>query len=115
MTINEVLEVVVDPENSHKFIVAELSDGNGGKRLVVRAPKYVRYELHADILEFLQKEVGSSGLKARCIGGGVISINTEKKTIKIWDDSGEFGEEPDRQETIRMLQVAFPEFSVTSF
>ena len=24
MTINEVLEVVVDPENSHKFIVAEL-------------------------------------------------------------------------------------------
>ncbi|MDO8482682.1 MAG: hypothetical protein Q7S86_02600 [bacterium] len=114
MTLNEVPEVVVDPEDNYKFIVVELTDVNSNKRLVVRAKARPGFKYHSDILDLLCHDVFSSGLKARCIGGGSIEINSQVKTIYIWSYSGDFGREPDRQETVRILQVAFPEFQVTA-
>jgi len=111
MTINEVPEVVIDPAEGYKFIVAELTDGNGGKRLVVRANQDCH--MHRDILALLRREVRPSGLDAHCTGGGRIEIKPAEKTIRIWASSGDFGEEDDRKETVRMLQAAFPEFQVT--
>ena len=67
MTINEVREVVIDPAKGYKFIVAQLTDGNGGKRLVVRANQKCGF--HRDILALLRQEVRPSGLDAHCIGG----------------------------------------------
>ena len=113
MNINDVKEVVVamDKRSDFKFIVAELTDGSGGKRLVVRAN--ANYSHHESILLALQKEVTSSDLNADCVGGGWIRIVHAVKTISICGKSGDFGEEPDRQQTVRMLQAAFPEFQVT--
>src|SRR3989344_9469977 len=110
MTLNDVQEVVIDPSGGYKFIVAKLTDSNGGEKLVVRAQENCGY--HNDILNLLRHEVRPSGLNARCIGGGRIEINPEAKTIRIWSKRGGFGAEPDRQETVRMLQAAFPEFQV---
>lgn len=111
MTITDVREVVIDPAEGYKFIVAQLTDGNGGKRLVVRANQDCSY--HRDILALLRREVRPHGLDAHCTGGGRIEINPTEKTIRIWDSSGDFGEEDDRKETVRMLQVAFPDYQVT--
>ncbi len=69
MTINDVPEVVIDPSDGYKFIVGQLTDGNGGKRLVVRANQDC--SMHYKILAMLAREVQSSGLRANCIGGGV--------------------------------------------
>jgi len=69
MTINEVREVVIDPAKGYKFIVAQLTDGNGGKRLVVRANQKCGF--HRDILALLWQEVRPHGLNAHCTGGGV--------------------------------------------
>ena len=68
MTINDVPEVVVDPSGGHKFIVAKLTDDNGGEKLVVRAHEKCDY--HDDILDLLKDEVRPINLRARCIEGG---------------------------------------------
>src|SRR3989344_6214125 len=111
MDINSVQEVVIDPAEGYKFIVAQLTDGNSGKRLVIRANQDCSF--HRDILALLRQEVRPSGLDAHCTGGGRIEINPAEKTIRIWDSSGDFGVEDDRKETVRMLQAAFPAFQVT--
>ena len=111
MHLDTLQEVVIDPRDGYKFIVANVTDGNGGTRMVVRAKRDCQY--HNDILAILRREVRPLGLNAHCIGGGYIKISPEAKTIRIWDDSGVFGKEPDRQQTVRMLQAAFPEFQVS--
>ncbi len=110
MTPKDVEEVVVDHCGSYKFIVAEVTDENGRMKLVVRANQECEY--HMNILTMLREEVRPSGFNARCIGGGRIKINRNKKTICIWDYSVGFGKEPDRRQTVRMLQAAFPNFQV---
>jgi len=114
MAISDVKDVSIALKDSYKFIVAIVSDGMGGEKMVIRAEKYEDCELHHDILCLLQQEVRPGGLKAHCIGGGRIQVNSEVKTIRIWDDSAAHGKEPNRQETVRMLQVEFPEFQVTA-
>ena len=110
MNLETLQEVVIDRCDSYKFIVANVTDDNDNSKLVVRVNNH--YAIHAEILFILREEVRPLGLKACCIGGGRIEINPEAKTIRIWDKSTGFGEEPDRQQTIRMLQAAYPEFQV---
>lgn len=112
MTINDVPEVVIDSNGGHKFIVAELIDDDGNKRLIVRANQ--QCEEHKNILRLLGEEIKESSLRVYCVGGGHIRINQETKTIRIAGDSALYGTEPDRQKTVSMLQVAFPEFRVTA-
>src|SRR3989344_4238136 len=106
MSINSVPTVKIDSRGGYKFIVAVITDTDGAKLLVVRADESCSY--HRDILSKLRYEVRPLGLDARCIGGGQISINPETKNISIRGSSGDFGVEPDRNETVRMLQEAYP-------
>ena len=110
MTINEVVEVVIDSTGGYKFIVAEVTDGVT-KRLVVRAQENCSY--HRDILDVLRMDLRANRMTARCIGGGHIAIDPVAMTINIWSSSGDFGVEPDRADTVRMLQAAYPEWKVT--
>lgn len=110
MTIDELPEVVIDAFGGRKFIIAQLGDAADNKRLVVRANQECNY--HDDILKLLRQEVRPYGLNAHCIGGGRIEINPETTTIRIWGKSVIFGLEPDRKETVRMLQAAFPDFRI---
>jgi len=113
MYLDALQEVAIDPRDGYKFIVAIVSDGNGNARKVVRANQDC--VLHHEIYALLRQEVKSLDPNARCscIGGGRIEIDLDVRTIKLWADSGEFGKEPDRQETVRILSGAFPEFQVT--
>ena len=112
MEINEVTEVVIDEVGGYKFIVAEIHNENGDKRLVVRANKGCDY--HRVILALLRTDISDFGLSAKCIGGGQINRNSESKIITICGSSGDFGVEPDRSETVRMLERAFPDYQIIS-
>ena len=91
----------------YKFVVLQNEKGEH----VVFADDDRRYGFHRDLLAQYQKE---SGLQAECIGGGRISFDEEEKAIKIWGCSGDFGREPDRKETVQVLQGAYPDFDVTA-
>ena len=68
MNLETLQEVVIDSTGGYKFIVAEVTDGIGASKVVIRANKDCEY--HRDILEKLCEEVQPKGLRARCIGGG---------------------------------------------
>lgn len=84
---------------------------SGEKKQVVRAGEGYKY--HADILILMKRYELKDGLTAKCVGGGRIVVAPVAKIIEIWGRSGDFGKEPDRNETVRMLQAAFPYFTVT--
>lgn len=111
MTLNEVKPVLIDPEGGYKFIIVEVIDLVGERKRVVRASESPRY--HAEILRDMKLYELKDGLTAICVGGGRIVVAPVAKIIEIWGRSGDFGKEPDRNETVRMLQEAFPDFTVT--
>ncbi|MDO8495868.1 MAG: hypothetical protein Q7S43_00225 [bacterium] len=107
MNLDELRDVRIDDRGGYKFIVAKVSDGVTEK-LVVRADENCGY--HRDILRLLRVEAPE--FRISCIGGGGISINPDRKTIVISGSSGDFGREPDRNNTVKMLREAFPDFEV---
>lgn len=119
MAITDVNEVVIEYDvwnpRYEPFIVAKLTDGDTEK-LIVRC--YRNCAVCQDTFEFLQSELQTSGLIINCIGGGRIKTDClyagEVNTMDIWDQSATFGQEPDREQTVRMVQAAFPEFRVSS-
>lgn len=109
-TFTELPEVInYDVENPYKFIVAKLIDSDN-VRIIVRSASEKRCKMHRDILTLLQQEIRDMGLviHCRCIGGGYINIDHQEKKITIYSGSGDFGIEPNREHTVRMLQAAFP-------
>ncbi len=109
ITLSELQSVIIDEVGGYKFIVAKVSEGEASK-LVVRANANCSF--HRDILGLLRHE--ASNLNARCIGGGNIEVDPTNKVIKIWGSSGDFGVEPNRAETVKMLNEAFLEFKIES-
>ena len=101
-------EVVVEPFHDCKYIVVELSNVKGETKIVMRGSKDIKS--HADILEWLEAQTAATSLGVTCIGGGRLKIDHQAKTIEVHDYSDSFGREPDRQQTVRMLESAFPEF-----
>lgn len=106
--------VTIDPVGGNKFILALVTATNGETKLTVWAAAWCEY--HRDILSWASAIAYGGGRAARtkCLGGGRISVDPEKKTVRIWDYSRDFGREPDRGITVRLLKEAFPEYTVTS-
>lgn len=112
-------EVVIDPSGDMKFIVATINGCDDYRnKLFIRASKL--YQDHRSNLFALNYEMenmrrfANRAARAVCIGGGRITINPKKKTILIYGESGDFGKEPDRQQTVKMLQAAYPKFKVVA-
>ena len=107
--LSQLPVVIIDEVEGYKFIVAIVSMGEISK-MVIRANQHC--EFHRDILKNLGFKI--PGLIARCIGGGRINVDPVNKIIKIWGSSGDFGVEPNRAETARLLQEAFSDFNISS-
>ncbi|MEK7535201.1 MAG: hypothetical protein AAB563_02245 [Patescibacteria group bacterium] len=101
-------EVVIDPFYDCKYIVVELSNAKGETKIVLRGSGEIKF--HEDILGWLEAQIATTRLGVACIGGGRLKIDRKEKTIRVYDYSERFGREPDRPQTVRMLQAAFPEF-----
>ncbi|HEY9585464.1 MAG TPA: hypothetical protein VJJ02_02640 [Candidatus Paceibacterota bacterium] len=100
-------QVIIRGNKGYKFVVLKADNGE----TVVFADDDPVYGLHVWLI---RAWIRQSGVGVRCLGGGFIAIDRQIKTITIWGSSGDFGCEPDRQQTARMIRTAFPDFSVTS-
>jgi hypothetical protein len=109
MLLADVPQVGVDYTLGYKFIVVEVADSSGNKKTIVRV-KNQNYEYHKDILVSLKGELEVRGFTCRCLGGGMIKINLREKTFWIGGSSGDYGTEPNRNETLLLLQAEFPDF-----
>jgi len=115
MDINKLRNVIVDEGGFYKYIVATATDAQGRKKQVIRSNKNDSH--HAAIFYKLQQEIKQDinlcGLELKCIGGGKIDIHRETKTFHVHahELSETYGQEPDRNETIRLVKVAFPDFT----
>jgi len=107
--LDEIPTVVIDEIGGYKFILARVSDGAGNEKLVVRACDKPELDYHWKLVRALAHE--SKVLYVECLGGGRISVDPTKKTIRLWDSSGDYGLEP-RQETVKLLKTEFPDFEV---
>lgn len=99
--------IICCPRGGYKFIV--IKNEKGG--MVVYADDDPQFDYHRVLLAEYQND---SGMRARCLGGGQIRFNGEKKTIMISGSSGDFGVEPDRMETVKAIKAAYPDFEVSS-
>ena len=115
MDINKLRNVIVDEGGFFKYIVVMVTDVQGREKRVIRSNKNDRH--HAAIFYKLQQEIKQDinlcGLELKCIGGGKIDIHRKTKTchVQAHEFSGTYGQEPDRNETIRLVKVAFPDFT----
>lgn len=109
MTLDDIPEFVFSSDEDGKFIVVKLKSEESTK-LIVRTGD--RHMYHREILSKLPKEWEDNGILLCCIGGGKISININQKSILLWDYSYKYSKEPDRQETIRLIQSVYPDFKV---
>ncbi len=119
MDIGDVKEVDIADLDNHKltfkFIVVRLHDQNDVRRNIIRAKSSKEMGVsHSTILEGVWSEPGiKDGIDAECIGGGTLYVDHDEKRIIICGQSRDFGEEPNRIETVSMLQGAFPDFQVS--
>jgi len=113
MNIQEIPVVKCIGDEGYKFIVVRVVDTEAKEeKFIIRAHQNLQY--HRNILAWLkEQELGGTGLKSTCIGGGRIRFDHENKTIKIWDRSGDFGKEPERALTVAILQEAYQGYVVS--
>ena len=92
----------------HKFVVLR----NEKNETVVFADDSPKLGYHR---ELRRQYVAENNLNACCLGGGWIRYDAEKKVIQIGGSSGDFGREPDREETVNAIKRAHPDFDVGEF
>jgi len=101
------------PNSQGKFVVARLKGLGcltGHEHLVFRAllgERFVGAVDHFSVVKLLEEEVGHY-YHITILGGGMIGYSSEEeKIIDIWGESQEYGKEPDREETIRIIKQEF--------
>ena len=113
MDINKLRNVIVDEGGFFQYIVAIATDVQWIEKIVMRSNKNDSH--HGMIFYKLQQEIKQDidlcGLELKCVGGGKIDIHRKTKTFHVYRFSESYGKEPDRKETIRLLQEAFPDFT----
>ena len=115
MTLEEVPDVLIDERGGDRFIVLRIAHPSGKEKRVVRANQ--KRVSHLGLLTEFQREELSTFLECdvTCIGGGEIRVDPDEKVIRIFGISAKYGEEPDRQKTVAILQTAYPDFKVLDF
>lgn len=115
MKFADIPAVALELGDERKFIVAELMEPERGEsKIVFRAQRDVL--AHIGLVLDLQDEVQNYGygITVTCIGGGKVVSSTQDNLISISGRSRDFGKEPNRANTVAMLQENYPDFIVTS-
>lgn len=112
VTINDVPIFKNYHENAVKFLVIQITDRFAKEiKLIVRAA----WRGHNDILDICRyQELGKLSLDIKGVGGGTIDIDKINKEICLSSKSTSFGPEPDRTFTTKVLQEAYPDYTVTA-
>jgi len=95
---------------TNKFVVALLIDSDGFTKLVVVA-RNVSWK-HDTIFGNLETRMRNGEIAVKRLGGGFIDISD--KEIGLHGESMDCGAESDPQETVRLIQAAYPNLKVRS-
>ena len=112
MSLDNIGNVKMNIQNAYKFIVAEVSEGSD-KKIIVRVGTNMM-ERHYEIDDALAEELIESNTPApyKVLGGGFVQSNWWKKEIILFGESKDYGREPDRLQTVTLIQKEFPDFKV---
>ncbi len=114
MGLSDVVGVSLNLEQGVcKYIVAKVWDTSGQHKVILRS--YPDCDFHNEMVQALAREVAPHGFVVSCLGGGMLNYRPHARAIFVSGLSSKFGMEPDRHETVRMLEAAFPDFRVESF
>lgn len=106
-----LLDLSFYPYPSASYLMAEVRDGQGATKLIIRAPeKEIHYR---EIAYTIEREFANSGLQFKILGGGTIAANREEKKITVYDYSLHFGR-ADHAKTAELISPLFPGYSIHS-
>jgi len=75
MSLDQIANVTIPPEGTHKFIIVELSDGTKNKNVLV---SYPRRELHKDICLDYIRRIPQGITFVNVNGGGRLEIKENR-------------------------------------
>ena len=110
MELADLPVIKIETVTDGKYLVAEVVDGSNNSKIVMRAADYGVN--HSKIAEALKTEIGELKI-ARYLGGGKIWMPRDEGSIYLFDASGNFGMDQDRQRTIAIIQEALPNQKVS--
>ncbi|XP_061928269.1 sex-regulated protein janus-A-like isoform X1 [Apis cerana] len=111
-SLNKVPDVDIDGHGRFKYILINVFDeANNVSKSIVRG--YARAQWHNDIFDETGEQVKPiSGLQLKCLGGGRIEHDPDKKTIKVFGYSQGFGK-ADHEVSVNILKKYYPDYSIT--
>ncbi|OHA18073.1 MAG: hypothetical protein A2664_00010 [Candidatus Taylorbacteria bacterium RIFCSPHIGHO2_01_FULL_46_22b] len=101
-----IVDVTRCPLGQHNYVVLENENGE----VIIFSDDVRHFPSRKDLLTHYECE---SGLDARCLGGGLISIDYKNKVIHIREDGEEAEHEMDMTDIVLSLKGEYPEFNVT--
>ncbi|XP_064553221.1 sex-regulated protein janus-A [Drosophila montana] len=104
--------VDVDGKGIFKYILIKVigkEDCTDNKKNIVRG--YADCDYHSDIYERVMEACKKTGLETKCLGGGRIEHNPEKKYMKVYGYSQGFGK-ADHLESKRILQTKYKDYEI---
>ena len=97
---DEALEAIIRHGGDEKYIVVHTQEDGADHYKLVSLP----VEWHSEILDAIECEIDGP---VEVMGGGILTIDTESKTIRTYGKSGSFGRS-DRDLVEAILRKAYP-------
>jgi len=110
MSLAEIEEVQIDDTamgNEVKFVIAMVSDGKVSRYVIISTGAEFHKDVFGQFSKLLDGELG-----AEPMGGGRLTIDEKKKTIRLWGSSTAYGPY-DRKLAERLLRRKYPGFNIT--
>jgi len=91
----------VNKDTLKKFIVVK----NSGEKVIIFGSRTDDDIYHSEILAMFSKRVGLDLRDVKVLGGGSIKVVSATSSFTIFGKSTEYGQEPDREETIKTVSL----------
>ncbi|KAJ1373200.1 hypothetical protein KIN20_035548 [Parelaphostrongylus tenuis] len=111
MPLSDIADVDIDPSGTFKYILIQCSDkSKNDQKFIVRG--YSKCEYHDDIFKLARNDAGDA-FNLKCVGGGKIKHENDKKRILVYGESQGFGQ-ADHSKTVDILKKRYPDYQITS-
>jgi len=93
-------DTIISHSGDEKYIVVEITNSESKKSKLVIISHPVHY--HSELVAKAERELQQNE-SIVCLGGGILKINRNKKTISTYGKSGGFGA-PEADQVLQILQ-----------
>lgn len=110
--LEEIAPARIYADSTTKYVIVELLTPEGERKTVLRAHEEAKY--HKDLLVKLTYELRDlPEVFMRCRGGGHLVLSRAGKQLIIQGVSQDFGAEPDRELTAKLIAEIYPDFEIS--